>query len=258
MSLTTRLFSRQIFPLKSLWSHSYSTTSLGNVCASDASEKKTDVHSDNEIFHNRAKDFIHIHGTSSDTDLLEEVKHIFLSDLLLFDEFVSPEEETMLMKEVKKGFRRSKYQYDHWDGAIHGYRETEKSKWTDEASKIIKRVQRYAFPNELNTIPAIHVLDLAKDGHINPHVDSIKFCGSTIAGISLLSSAVMRFRRDKDDDQVLVDLKLPQRSLYVMSSRVRYDFTHEILSESLSKWRDEIIPRDRRVSVMMRSNPSPS
>jgi hypothetical protein len=37
-----------------------------------------------------------------------------------------------------------------------------------------------------------HVIDLSPDGHIGPHVDSIKFSGGMISGLSLLSSRMMR------------------------------------------------------------------
>lgn len=40
--------------------------------------------------------------------------------------------------------------------------------------------------------------DLQSDGHIKPHIDSSRFCGDTVAVLSLLSDSVARFRLDKD------------------------------------------------------------
>jgi alkylated DNA repair protein alkB homolog 7 len=79
---------------------------------------------------------------------------------------------------------------------------------------------------------------LAEDGHIKPHVDSVRFCGNTIAGLSLLSDSVMRLIRttesdeiaakdqssndysrtkfEKDENAFYADVLLKRRSLYIM------------------------------------------
>ena len=62
--------------------------------------------------------------------------------------------------------------------AIRGYRETEKSHWSDVNRSIIDRLKRTATTavegKVLTPIEEVHVLDLAKDGHIKPHTDSVK------------------------------------------------------------------------------------
>ena len=62
--------------------------------------------------------------------------------------------------------------------AIEGYRETEKSCWTEESMALVDRLcgwTRNAVKGEkLETLAGIHVLDLAKDGEIKPHIDSVK------------------------------------------------------------------------------------
>lgn len=65
--------------------------------------------------------------------------------------------------------------------AIEGYRETEKTQWSDCSTALIERLRREtalatATPEDegLETLQEIHVLDLAADGEIKPHVDSIK------------------------------------------------------------------------------------
>lgn len=62
--------------------------------------------------------------------------------------------------------------------AIEGYRETEKSQWMEGSSHVIQRlknVTQTAAPGKtLQTLTDIHVLDLAQDGHIKPHIDSVK------------------------------------------------------------------------------------
>ena len=37
-------------------------------------------------------------------------------DFSLLKNFITPEEETDLLKEIEKSFRRTRYEYDHWDG----------------------------------------------------------------------------------------------------------------------------------------------
>lgn len=67
-----------------------------------------------------------------------------------------------------------------------------------------------------------------------PHVDSIKFSGDMIAGISLLSTRTMVLSPEGDpassrDPVADIALRLPPRSLYVLRGKYRYDYRHEIL-----------------------------
>lgn len=70
-----------------------------------------------------------------------------------------------------------------------------------------------------------------------------------------MSTAVMRLALENHPER-WVKILLPQRSIYVMSGTARYDFTHAILSENESFFRGEKIPRERRISVMFRIEPS--
>eukprot|EP00794_Sanderia_malayensis_P008255 gene8255-9137_t len=186
-------------------------------------------------------------------DKFESFKNLVGDDALIMEDFITEDEETTVTKEVQKSLKRLKYQYDHWDGVIYGYRELEKSKWSDESSEILEKMRKFAFDESSVMLPAVHVLDLAKEGYINPHVDS-KFCGSRIAGLSLLSTSVMRLKV-KDDHDVHVDVLLKPRTLYVLRGRVRYELTHEIMAEQNSRWNNETIPRDRRIAVILREEP---
>ena len=119
-------------------------------------------------------------------------------------------------------------------------------------------------------------------------LDKQKFCGDTITGLSLLSDAVMRLALEKDPNQY-VDVLLKRRSLYIMrwvweqcslrplrgatitkivwhcglflsssSSRgdARYLFTHAVLEDKASYFNGQHIPRDRRISVICRNEPT--
>ena len=91
-----------------------------------------------------------------------------------------------------------------------------------------------------------HAIDLAQDGDLDAHVDSVKFSGGIVCGISLLSDSIMRLRPSGEskrgnqpgqphqkpislDANDYVDLYLPKKSLYVLSGLSRYEYTHELL-----------------------------
>lgn len=203
----------------------------------------------------------------------DEEKEQFLSDMIIKHDFITPQEEEEILKEIDPYLKRLKYEFDHWDDAIQGFRETERQKWYPDNKKILNRVLETAFPKE-SVLPHVHILDLAEDGVIKPHVDSVRYCGSTISGISLLSDAVMRLVRidEKEykdnadyrnkpsplgDKGFYADVLLKQRSLYIMSHTSRYNFTHEILSNETSSFKGSPVKKTRRVSIICRNEPHP-
>lgn len=103
-------------------------------------------------------------------------------------------------------------------------------------------------------IPEVHILDLRKDGYIKPHVDAVRFCGSRIVGVSLLSNAIMRLA-NTEDKSASVDALLKRRSLYLMADFARYQCTHEILADEESNFRGQHVERDRRISIIARCMP---
>ncbi|XP_073510437.1 alpha-ketoglutarate-dependent dioxygenase alkB homolog 7, mitochondrial isoform X2 [Phyllobates terribilis] len=174
--------------------------------------------------------------------------------LTLQPDFITAEEEAALCRELEPVLRKKRYESGHWDDAIHGFREVERLHWSPDSSAVIQRVRDKAFPPGENQLSLVHVLDLQKDGYIKPHVDSVKFCGSTIAGICLLSSSVMRLVSVENGEE-RVDLLLPRRCLYIMSGVARFKFTHEILRGEESFFNGVPVPRDRRISIICRNLP---
>lgn len=182
--------------------------------------------------------------------------HEIGESLRVYQNFISEEEEKSLFDEVEPYLKRMKYQMSHWDDAIYGYRETERKQWTQKNKAIIQRVRDLAFPPGCPQLAFVHVLDVMATGAIKPHVDSVRFCGNTIAGMCLLSSAVMRFTHDKDKSRY-ADALLTRRSLYIMQGKSRYDYAHAVLGSEESKFKGEVVPRDRRISVICRNEPTP-
>ncbi|XP_033636168.1 alpha-ketoglutarate-dependent dioxygenase alkB homolog 7, mitochondrial-like [Asterias rubens] len=245
------------FSSSSCWNHALSRQDVSSPCPPVLKK-----------FHSSSRKYQEGCRTSAEPPLLKldqlsnhleisdaETEDIFTKDFELCNEFVSEEEGRVIFDEVEDYLEDAEYQYAHWDNAIHGYRETEKSRWSEKSQAILHRIRLKAFPSGEHQLSLVHVLDLAKDGYIKPHVDSVKFCGTTIVGLSLLSPAVMRLTK-QDDPQSWVNVVLQPGSLYIMRNRVRYEFTHEILKDSDSLFKGRRLQRDRRISVMCRNEPA--
>merc|ERR1712226_181849 len=174
--------------------------------------------------------------------------------LKLIPNFITSSQEAKILSECEKRFKKLKYQRDHWDDAIVGFREFESSNWSADTLEIINRVKHEAsFKNTPKQL--VHVLDIEASGFIKPHVDSERYCGDKVASISLLSDSVMRLVNKTEADHH-VTLFLPRLSLYVLSDEFRYDYTHEILKDDESYFGDDHVKRDRRISLVCRSEPS--
>lgn len=190
---------------------------------------------------------IYIHPTCPESyhDLINQ-------DITLHPDFVSDAEEKSLVDEIEPLLGRKRYEFDHWDDAIHGYRETDRLTWNPCNSSVFDRVRATAFPANDKLILPVHILDLSETGWIKPHVDSVRFCGNIIAGLSLLTDSVMRFVME-EDKTVVFDVLLQRRSLYVMRDEIRYKFLHEILKNEESLFRDTRVEKGRRISLICRN-----
>lgn len=107
-----------------------------------------------------------------------------------------------------------------------------------------------------------------------PHVDSIKFSGKLIAGLSLLSTRIMRLApadhnflsssgssafhdtESPSPPQDIIELLLPPGSLYILTGPLRFDYTHEILgnesSGNSSSGSSSFPACERRISIVLR------
>lgn len=190
----------------------------------------------------------------------------------VFNEVISVTQERALIDEIDPLLSRRRYQRDHWDQVIVGYKEIERPHWSNPMNEstidaIRDKITRIVKQQSFSWLP-VHVIELEKEGFITPHVDSIKFSGGLVCGLSLLSPAVMKLSLSEEhmisDDETQVHIVLPPRSLYILSGAARYKFAHSIekglnihgkhasefpeASAVLSK--DAI--RDRRISLIFR------
>lgn len=183
-----------------------------------------------------------VHSSASGTKTAEEL------GLRVYPQFISEVEEALLLGEVEPLLNKKKYESSHWDKVIATYRELEKSRWTPASQEVLQRVRDF-ISKDTNWLAAVHVLDLDERGHIGPHVDSVKFSGGIVAGLSMLSDCVMRFRHEETGH--LVEALLPRLSLYAMTNEVRYKYSHEI-QDAVALFRGHTVRRTRRVSIMFR------
>ncbi|XP_077295487.1 alpha-ketoglutarate-dependent dioxygenase alkB homolog 7, mitochondrial [Arctopsyche grandis] len=185
---------------------------------------------------------------------IEHIKCGLLKGMKIVPNFISEAEENALFAEIEPYMKRMRYEFDHWDDAIHGFRETERTEWSGIGAEALQRARRHSLEDVTTALPHTHVLDLDEKGYIKPHVDAVRFCGRTVAGLCLLSPAVMRLRHSEQTD-LFADFLLSRRCLYIMKDVARYDFTHEILQNDLSHFKGYHVPRTRRISLINRSQP---
>jgi alkylated DNA repair protein alkB family protein 7 len=131
-----------------------------------------------------------------------------------------------------------------------------------EILELLQRVRRHLqeashVPPECTWLPC-HAIDLKEDGQLTAHVDSIKFSGGLVVGISLLTPSIMRLIPDQQEAEQAgwVDLYLPPLSLYALTGVGRYSYTHELLPSGAtfesSTGNPIIVERGHRLSVMFR------
>ncbi|KAI9288250.1 hypothetical protein BC943DRAFT_357950 [Umbelopsis sp. AD052] len=180
-----------------------------------------------------------------------------INDFLVYPAFVTKGEEETITSICEKKLRRSfgpKVEYFpiHPDSVIHQYRECSASHWgkQDEFMKEFVDKKIYSmFPDHMEWLDP-HVLDLDGDGEIKAHVDNIEYSGSVVAGLCLLSPAVMTLRH-KDDSNIRFDVLLEPGTFYIQRDTIRYSFTHEIRLSNTT-WKGNEVDRSRRISLLFR------
>jgi alkylated DNA repair protein alkB family protein 7 len=160
-----------------------------------------------------------------------------------------------------------RYEKGHWDAVITNYKEVEladESMEDPRITQIFERTRHVLENNQLTYEPVswlpCHAIDLKKDGQLDAHVDSVKFSGDLVAGISLLSHCIMRLAPHIDGGEPVgdghVDLYLPPLSLYALIGVARYRYSHELLEDqsifTSADGKTTTVARDHRQSIIFR------
>ncbi|KAF8495394.1 hypothetical protein JB92DRAFT_2747830 [Gautieria morchelliformis] len=143
------------------------------------------------------------------------------------------------------------FEEGHYDGVIMHFRETIVTSWPDHPSleSVLLRL-RGLLPTTLQGGIQTHLLHLASNGHILPHVDNIEASGSWIAAVSLGGERVLRMENEVDKEKSF-EILLPSGSVYVQSNAVRYSYKHSILPGG-TYFKGRYVPSSQRISVMLR------
>lgn len=175
-------------------------------------------------------------------------------DLHLQPDFLSPSDASSLYEHLKTTIntrrRGKRWESGHFDGVIFNYKELELSSPSQTpshhpllqatTSRVHALLRAHLSSPTTSFLPTHCIVLRASTGHIAPHVDSVKFSGSLVCGISLGSERVMRLRPADpatgepidfgDEEGGYIDMKLSVGSLYIISNEARYRWTHEILN----------------------------
>ena len=213
-------------------------------------------------------------------DLGDAVRFDVANSVSVLPDFITQEEHDHLVNEVEPSLRKRRYEDGHWDAVIHRFREVEKWQWSQPSTSMFERIKSDVdlLPHDRKMMHAVHVLDVAADGYIDPHVDSVKFSGDFVIGLSLISTSIMTLTKnmevlktygeepepEKSNPEIChedstVRLLLPPRSLYILTGEARYDYAHAILGakDGPQVWNhedgtQEEIHRERRISLIFR------
>ncbi len=170
-------------------------------------------------------------------------------DLLYRPDFLSAEEESALLEEIRPlGFRRARFQqYTALRRVVRfGSESVPNRVWVDKESEEEEAFPRIDFPPFIlalrERIAAFTGIPAARFEHglvteyqpgtpIGWHRDAPNH--ETVAGISLQNACRMRFRPlprrgSKPDSSQAIEVVLEPRSLYVMRDEVRWNWQHHI------------------------------
>ncbi|KAH8348140.1 hypothetical protein KR084_004707 [Drosophila pseudotakahashii] len=157
--------------------------------------------------------------------------------LLIISDFVSEDEESTLLKAISEDGRTSKAtgtlkhrHVKHFGFEfLYGSNNVDPSKPLEQSIPAACDILWSRLPSSAScwdwSTPDQLTVNEYEPGHgIPPHVDTHSAFLDPILSLSLQSDVVMDFRRGEEQVQV----KLPRRSLLIMSGEGRYDWTHGI------------------------------
>jgi alkylated DNA repair protein alkB family protein 7 len=141
-------------------------------------------------------------------------EHLDVNSLFLSDQYYDFQRVTCCLNSNVVCMALTPYDQGHYDGVIKNYREMHVSAWPEDRprlSELLNRLRRFHPEEPIQ----YHVLHLASDGEIYPHVDHLEAFGSWIVGVSLGSDRILRLEKENSDRKLVHDVILPSGSVYV-------------------------------------------
>jgi alkylated DNA repair protein alkB family protein 7 len=188
------------------------------------------------------------------------------SSAVVYENFLTDEEGHSLVQDIRAKMKRRRYEKGHWDAVITDYKEAElitEDEFLETSRIALEKTRQHLLKNHLTPdakwLPC-HAIDLKQDGELKAHVDSVRFSGDMVAGLSLLSTSIMRLRPGsdvgRDPEEGYVDMLLPPLSLYVMTGVSRYQYAHELLPTGSTFFAYDgtctVVERQQRLSIIFR------
>jgi alkylated DNA repair dioxygenase AlkB len=179
-----------------------------------------------------------------------------INGLELFFDFITLEEEKQLLKNIDDNIwlndlsRRVQhygYKYDY------RARKIDNSFYLGELPQWLNEIALKLYRNKLiDFLPDQAIINEYEPGQgIASHIDCEPCFGDTIISLSLGSSCVMNFSREVNSIDKTAVLLEP-RVLVIMKKESRYDWFHGIPPRKSDKFNDNLIKRQRRVSITFR------
>ena len=214
-SILRRYCTRPALPADFLWfPHFFNPTEQYALLS--AALRKLDA-TEPRAARKRRRDFLasHQQGRPRDTGDLNDV--FFPDEFYHFEEVRSSQLRGPITLTCQQG---------HYDGVIKRFREMRVSTWDEEKDPLfmsaLARLETL-YPNVRST--QTHLLHLASDGEIRPHVDNPDASGSWILGVSLGSDRVLRMNSVEANPDCSArhtfDITLPSGSVYIQRFETR-------------------------------------
>lgn len=181
------------------------------------------------------------------------MKNNVINGIVYQNDFLNVEEERLIMSEIDNAAWNTnlKRRVQHY-GYIYDY----KKKNIDQDLKIGKLpgwllLLESKIKTNFNlesSFDQVIINEYEPGQGISNHVDCVPCFEDVIISISLLSSCIMQFSRDKEQQEIF----LQPRSILLLSGEARYNWKHGIKAIKNDKWLNNVIPRKRRVSITFR------
>jgi len=179
-----------------------------------------------------------------------------INGLELYFDFISIEDERQIIEnldasiwlnDLSRRVQHYGYKYDYRARKIdNSFYLGELPKWLNELAQKIYNKKLIDF------IPDQAIINEYEPGQgISSHIDCEPCFGETIISLSLGSTCVMNFTREVnslDKKSILLE----PRCLVIMKKESRYDWFHGIPARKSDKFNDNVIKRQRRVSITFR------
>jgi alkylated DNA repair protein alkB family protein 7 len=106
----------------------------------------------------------------------------------VYSDLIDEAQAKALLDDITPRLKRRRYEGSHWDSVIVSYKEVEidEDSLSETSRGVLQTVrelaQRHSQKESLKWLPC-HVIDLAADGELNAHVDSVRFSGDIVSGL---------------------------------------------------------------------------